>query len=60
MEDQEGWPVRMLSALRGGWDWWIGLSEAYAWQEIGAFLIPALLVVAVVMFWGIRRMHLGD
>lgn len=46
--------------LAGIWGWWTGLSDAYAWQEIGAFLVPGLIVLAVVMFWGIRRLHLGD
>ena len=46
--------------LAGIWGWWVGLSDAYAWQEIGAFLVPGLTVLAIAMFWGIRRMHLGD
>lgn len=58
--DQEGWLARAMSAAGDSWVWWIGLSDIPAWQEIGAYLVPALIVAAVVMFWGIRRMHLGD
>ncbi len=27
--------------LAGIWGWWTGLSDAYAWQELGVFLVPA-------------------
>lgn len=40
------------------WAWWQGLFDSYAWREIGAFVVPALIVVAIVMFRGISRMHL--
>jgi len=52
-QEPDGW-------LAQAWAWWTGLSDVYAWQEIGAFLVPALVVLAIVMFWGIRRMHLGE
>lgn len=52
-QEPDGW-------LAQAWTWWTGLSDIYAWQEIGAFLVPALVVLAIVMFWGIRRMHLGE
>lgn len=58
--DQEGWLARALSVVGDLWAWWTGLSDIYAWQEIGAYLVPALFVLAVFMFWGIRRMHLGN
>ena len=56
----EGWLARVLSAIDGAWVWWTGLFGAYAWQEIGAYLVPALAVIVVLMFWGIRRMQQGD
>lgn len=56
----EGWIESIGSAAGAAWGWWVGLSDAYAWQEIGAVLVPGLLVLAVLMFWGIRRMQLGD
>ena len=57
MDGQAAEPDGFLGRL---WGWWVGLSDAYAWQEIGAVLVPSLVVIAVVMFWSIRRMHLGD
>lgn len=57
--DQEGWLARTLSGAGDLWTWWTGLSDFHAWQEIGAYLVPALFVLAVIMFWGIRRMHQG-
>ncbi len=57
MDGQAVEPEGVLARL---WGWWVGLSDAYAWQEIGVILVPSLVVLAIVMFWGIRRMHLGD
>ena len=49
-----------MSVVSTLWPWWTGLFDFYAWREIGAYLVPALFVLAVVMFWGIRRMHVGN
>ncbi len=46
-----------LAAVGNGWQWWRTLFEVDAWQEIGAFLVPLLLVVVVAMFVGIVRMQ---
>lgn len=48
-----------MSAVSTLWPWWVGLFDIYAWREIGAFLVPGLFLLAVLMFWGIRRMHMG-
>lgn len=58
--DQEGWLAGAMSAIGELWPWWVGLFDIYAWREIGAFLVPGLVLLAVVMFWGIRRMHMGN
>ncbi len=56
--DQEGWLAGALSVVWDLWSLWTGLFDFYAWREIGAYLVPALFILAVMMFWGIRRMHL--
>lgn len=48
-----------MSAVSTLWPWWVGLFDIYAWREIGAFLVPGLFLLAVLMFWGIRRMHMS-
>ena len=58
--DNDGWLANALSAGSTLWSWWVGLFDFHAWQEIGAFLVPALFLLAVLMFWGIRRMQLGN
>jgi hypothetical protein len=58
--DQEGWLARAMSVAGELWPWWVGLFDFHAWREIGAYLVPALVLLAVLMFWGIRRMHLGN
>ncbi|MGP1397880.1 MAG: hypothetical protein ACTS3R_20435 [Inquilinaceae bacterium] len=50
----------VLSPLAAAWNWWQSLFAMYAWQEIGAYLVPALIVLVVVIFWSITRMHLND
>lgn len=46
------------AALSQTWNWWATLFDAYAWTDIGAFLVPFLLLIIVGMFWAITRLHL--
>ena len=66
---QEGWSSlgRLLdavansgvaNAISAGWQWWRGLFDLYAWQEIGCYLVPLVVLVVVVFFWRVSRMHL--
>ena len=57
--DQESWIAGAMSVVSTLWPWWVGLFDFHAWREIGAFLVPALFLLAVLMFWGIRRMHMS-
>ncbi len=57
--EMDGWLAHAMSALGELWPWWVGLFDVHAWREIGAFLVPALLLLVLLMFWGIRRMHQG-
>lgn len=58
--DQEGWLAGPMSVVGDLWSSWAGLFDFYAWREIGAYLVPALFILAVMMFWGIRRMHIRN
>ena len=48
----------VVQAIAAGWQWWRGLFDLYAWQEIGCFLVPLVVLVVVVFFWRVSRMHL--
>ena len=56
-----GWlvgPDGPLDRAAAAWSWWRHLLDGYAWQEIGCFVLPAMIVVAILMFRGISRLHL--
>ena len=49
-------PVQLIGE---GWHWWQGLFDAYAWQEIGAYMVPVLVVILTLFFWRVYRIHLS-
>ena len=50
---------RPVQLIADGWHWWQGLSDAYAWQEIGAYLVPVLAAILTLFFWRVSRIHLN-
>ena len=50
---------RALPWLGQAWEWWVNLFPQYAWQEIGAYLVPFVAVLMVVLFYRILRLHMN-